>query len=79
MDIQPTGKRVLVTGGSSGIGVAVALADADAGADAAIKDVANERAAKQLVQTTDRAARVRATTVFVDAGTTDYPSFAHGG
>src|SRR5262249_47730286 len=50
MDIQLKGKRVLVTGGNSGIGEAMALAFADAGADVAINYVANEAAAKKLVQ-----------------------------
>jgi len=51
MDIQLKGKRVLVTGGNSGIGEAMALAFADAGANVAINFVSNEPAAKQLVQT----------------------------
>jgi NAD(P)-dependent dehydrogenase (short-subunit alcohol dehydrogenase family) len=50
MDIQLKGKRVLVTGGNSGIGEAMALVFADAGADVAINYVTNEPAAKQLVQ-----------------------------
>src|SRR5262252_7194524 len=50
MDIQVKGKRVLVTGGNSGIGEAMALALADAGADVAINYVSNEPAAKKLVQ-----------------------------
>jgi glucose 1-dehydrogenase len=50
MDIQLKGKRVLVTGGNSGIGEAMALAFADAGADVAINYIANEPATKQLVQ-----------------------------
>jgi NAD(P)-dependent dehydrogenase (short-subunit alcohol dehydrogenase family) len=50
MDIQVKGKRVLVTGGNSGIGEAMALAFADAGADVAINYVSNEPAAKKLVQ-----------------------------
>jgi NAD(P)-dependent dehydrogenase (short-subunit alcohol dehydrogenase family) len=50
MDIQLKGKRVLVTGGNSGIGEAMALAFADAGADVAINYVTNEPAAKKLVQ-----------------------------
>jgi NAD(P)-dependent dehydrogenase (short-subunit alcohol dehydrogenase family) len=50
MDIQLNGKRVLVTGGNSGIGEAMARAFADGGADVAINYVANEPAAKQLVQ-----------------------------
>jgi NAD(P)-dependent dehydrogenase (short-subunit alcohol dehydrogenase family) len=50
MDIQLKGKRVLVTGGNSGIGEAMALAFADAGADVAINYVSNEPAAKKLVQ-----------------------------
>src|SRR5262245_61875232 len=50
MDIQLNGKRVLVTGGNSGIGEAMALAFADAGADIAINYVTNEPAARKLVQ-----------------------------
>jgi NAD(P)-dependent dehydrogenase (short-subunit alcohol dehydrogenase family) len=50
MDIQLKGKRVIVTGGNSGIGEAMALAFADAGADIAINYVTNEPAAKKLVQ-----------------------------
>ena len=50
MEIQVNGKRVLVTGGNSGIGEAMALAFADAGANVAVNYVANEPAAKQLVQ-----------------------------
>jgi NAD(P)-dependent dehydrogenase (short-subunit alcohol dehydrogenase family) len=49
MDIHVKGKRVLVTGGNSGIGEAMALAFADAGADVAINYVTNEPAAKKLV------------------------------
>jgi hypothetical protein len=50
MDVQVKGKRVLVTGGNSGIGEAMALSFADAGADVAINYVSNEPAAKKLVQ-----------------------------
>jgi NAD(P)-dependent dehydrogenase (short-subunit alcohol dehydrogenase family) len=50
MDIQLKGKRVLVTGGNSGIGEAMALAFADAGANVAINYVTNQPAAKKLVQ-----------------------------
>jgi glucose 1-dehydrogenase len=50
MEIQLEGKRVLVTGGNSGIGAAMAIAFSDAGADVAINFVTNEPAAKQLVQ-----------------------------
>lgn len=50
MDIQLSGKRVLVTGGNSGIGEAMALAFADAGADVAINYVSHEPAAKALAQ-----------------------------
>jgi hypothetical protein len=79
MDIQLKGKPVLVTGGNSGIGEPIALAFADAGAFVPINEVTNEPAAKQPVQTTDRASYVTATTVFFDGGMTDYPSFAQGG
>jgi NAD(P)-dependent dehydrogenase (short-subunit alcohol dehydrogenase family) len=57
MDIQLSGKRVLVTGGNSGIGEAMALAFADAGANVAINYVANEPAAKQLAQTIEAKGR----------------------
>src|SRR5262249_39135800 len=57
MDIQLKGKRVLVTGGNSGIGEAMALAFADAGANVAINYIANESAAKQLVQTIEAKGR----------------------
>jgi glucose 1-dehydrogenase len=50
MNVQVKGKRVLVTGGNSGIGKAMALAFADAGADVAINYVTNEPAAKELVR-----------------------------
>jgi glucose 1-dehydrogenase len=50
MDIRLNGKRVLVTGGNSGIGEAMALVFADAGADVAVNYVTNEPAAKKLVQ-----------------------------
>jgi NAD(P)-dependent dehydrogenase (short-subunit alcohol dehydrogenase family) len=50
MDIRLDGKRVLVTGGNSGIGEAMALAFADAGADVAVNYVSNEPAAKKVVQ-----------------------------
>jgi NAD(P)-dependent dehydrogenase (short-subunit alcohol dehydrogenase family) len=50
MEIRLNGKRVLVTGGNSGIGEAMALAFADAGADVAINYISHEPAAKQLVQ-----------------------------
>src|SRR5262245_9015319 len=50
MEIQLKGKRVLVTGGNSGIGEAMALAFADAGADIAINYVTHEPAARKLVQ-----------------------------
>jgi NAD(P)-dependent dehydrogenase (short-subunit alcohol dehydrogenase family) len=57
MDIRLDGKRVLVTGGNSGIGEAMALAFADAGANVAINYVSNEPAAKKLVQTIEAKGR----------------------
>src|SRR5262245_40589663 len=51
MDIQLKGKRVLVTGGNSGLGEAMALTFADAGADVAINYISQEPVAKQLVET----------------------------
>src|SRR5262249_3446335 len=50
MDIKVEGKRVLVTGGNSGIGEAMALAFADAGADMAVNFVSHEPAAEALVK-----------------------------
>lgn len=50
MQIQLKGKRVLVTGGNSGIGEAMALTFADAGADVALNYIVDEPAAKRLVQ-----------------------------
>jgi glucose 1-dehydrogenase len=50
MDIRLNSKRVLVTGGNSGIGEAMALTFADSGADVAINYVTNEPAAKKVVQ-----------------------------
>jgi NAD(P)-dependent dehydrogenase (short-subunit alcohol dehydrogenase family) len=50
VDIRVDGRRVLVTGGNSGIGEAMALAFADAGADVAINYVTDEPAAKRLMQ-----------------------------
>jgi NAD(P)-dependent dehydrogenase (short-subunit alcohol dehydrogenase family) len=57
MDIRLDGKRVLVTGGNSGIGEAMALAFADAGANVAINYISNEPAAKKLVQTIEAKGR----------------------
>jgi glucose 1-dehydrogenase len=49
MDVHVNGKRVLVTGGNSGIGEAMARAFADAGGDVAVNYVSNEPAANRLV------------------------------
>jgi NAD(P)-dependent dehydrogenase (short-subunit alcohol dehydrogenase family) len=57
MDIRLDSKRVLVTGGNSGIGEAMALAFADAGANVAINYVSNEPAARKLVQTIEAKGR----------------------
>lgn len=53
--ISLTGKRLLVTGGSSGIGRAIALAAARAGADVAVTYRANEAGANEVAE------RIRAT------------------
>jgi glucose 1-dehydrogenase len=50
MDIGFNGKRVLVTGGNSGLGEATALAFADAGADVAVNYVTNEPEARRVVK-----------------------------
>ena len=57
MDITLEGKRVLVTGGNSGIGEAMALAFADAGADVAVNYVTNEPAAAKIVKTIESRGR----------------------
>jgi 3-oxoacyl-[acyl-carrier protein] reductase len=56
-----TGKRVLVTGGSSGIGRAIAIAAARAGADIALTYRANERGARDVareIESIGRRARI---------------------
>ncbi len=59
-----TGKRILITGGSSGIGRAIAIAAARAGADVALTYRANEaganRVASDIRETGQRAVIVRA-------------------
>jgi glucose 1-dehydrogenase len=49
MEIRLDGKRVLVTGGNSGLGEAMALAMADAGADVAVNYVVQPEAAEGVV------------------------------
>ena len=65
MNIELRRKRVLITGGNSGIGEAMALAFADAGADVAINYVVDEPAAKQLLQKVEAKGR-RALTLEAD-------------
>ncbi|MEV4873631.1 SDR family oxidoreductase [Streptomyces syringium] len=62
-----SGKAVLVTGGSRGIGAAIALAMAEAGADVAITYTADEAAAKEVVRRIEAIGR-RAIAVRADAG-----------
>jgi NAD(P)-dependent dehydrogenase (short-subunit alcohol dehydrogenase family) len=50
MNLELEGKRVLVTGGSSGSGEAMALAFADAGADVAINYARQSAAAQHVVE-----------------------------
>lgn len=59
------GMRVLVTGGSSGIGRAIAIASAHAGADVALTYRVNERGARETVRDIENLGR-RARTIRLD-------------
>lgn len=68
--VSLTGKVVVVTGASSGIGRAIALACADAGADLALGYHTNERGATDVAGAIQAASR-RAHTAHVDAADSD--------
>ena len=55
--IRLEGRKVLITGGSRGIGRATALLFAEAGADVAISYVSNEKAAGEVVKEVERRGR----------------------
>jgi len=55
--IRLDGRKVLITGGSRGIGRATALLFAEAGADVAISYVSNEKAAGEVVEEVERRGR----------------------
>src|SRR6478752_9415833 len=57
MQIDLRGKRVLVTGGNSGIGEAMAIACADSGADVAINYITHGPAAQKIVQSIEAKGR----------------------
>ncbi|MGZ5497608.1 MAG: SDR family NAD(P)-dependent oxidoreductase [Candidatus Aminicenantales bacterium] len=55
--IRLDGRKVLITGGSRGIGRATALLFAKAGADVAISYVSNQKAAEEVVQEVEKIGR----------------------
>jgi NAD(P)-dependent dehydrogenase (short-subunit alcohol dehydrogenase family) len=57
MEVDLKGRRVLVTGGNSGIGESMALAFADAGADVAINYVVDQPAATRIVAELEKKGR----------------------
>ena len=55
MDLSLTGKRVVITGGSRGIGKAIALAFAKEGADICVCDLLDDEAAKETMAELNKA------------------------
>jgi len=55
--IRLDGRKVLVTGGSRGIGRATALLFAQAGADVALNYVSNQKAAEEVLESVEKLGR----------------------